>query len=114
MHSTSCTYIGDIYPQCSCPECTVGTVHSLVGSSHAVFRELDKYGDWEELSGQGNPVSSAMVRQYVKAVHREQSIGHTQVKQAIPVFPDKLQVIAYYIDTNLSVNPLPPRNRFYF
>lgn len=113
VHAISCTCIGNTSPSCPCPRrLAAGTVSSLVGRIRSIFKDLGKNSDWDELAGYGNPAASLMVQQYVKAIRREQSIGHVQVKQATPLFPDKLELIAQYIERQLSNTFRKPQDRY--
>lgn len=87
---------------CGCPKrLAAGTVQSLVGQLKTLFESKGKGKTYDEAKRQGNPAYSLKVKKYLKAIQQEQALARTQIKQAKPIFFDKLQKIAELIDSQL-------------
>lgn len=114
VHNVGCPALGSRLP-CNCPKrLAVGTVENMVGRLRATLRINGKGRGFDETSQSGNPAASLMVGSYVNAIKMEQSIAHACPKQAVPLFVDKLELIASYIDRQLQKNTITFRQRFVF
>lgn len=115
IHLLTCVNMVTQENSCSCPHrLAVGTVKSLLGKLSTIFESHGKSGPWlvAEQLGKGNPVESEEVKQYVQAIQKEQSMAHVEVKQAIPMFIDKLAKISQYILSFLERSDLKPVDIF--
>lgn len=92
----------------------MGTVHNIVGRLRAIFKARGMGGTFDEYTQQGNPAASLAVSAYVDATRLEQSAAHACPRQAVPMFADKLELIASYIDRQLDRTLLSVRQRFVF
>jgi len=68
-------------------------VASLISQLKAIFDDHGRVGEWTEsgLFKYGNPVSGNVVSNYLEAVKLEQAKAHVPVRQAKPLFLDKLK-----------------------
>ena len=115
VHLVDCIFLGSSGGNCACPRrLAVGSVLSNIGKLRAVFVSLGKTGYWEENKNLGNPVNSAVVDAYVKALKKEQALSHVPVKQAVPLFFGKLQKISDYILACLDKPNLKMADKFIF
>ena len=80
----------------------VGTVQSMVGQLRTIFENDGKGKIYDELSETRNPAYSLKVQKYFKAIEQEQSLARTAVKQAKPIFFDKLRKITDLINLHLA------------
>ena len=115
IHSLYCKNMGTQEKNCSCPRrLAIGTVKSLLGKLLVIFEGCGKRGPWHGIGpfDGGNPVDSEEVRQYVKAIQKEQSLAHVEVKQAIPMFIDKLTKISHHILSVLNSSGLKSADIF--
>ena len=115
IHSLYCKNMGTQEKNCSCPRrLAIGTVKSLLGKLLVIFEGCGKRGPWQGIGpfDRGNPVDSEEVRQYVKAIQKEQSLAHVEVKQAIPMFIDKLTKISHHILSVLNSSGLKSADIF--
>lgn len=72
---------------CGCPcRLSAGSVDSLIGQIHAIFRDNGRGGDWNEILKLGNPAGAPMIKRYLSAVRLEQSLSATSPKRAVPLF----------------------------
>lgn len=55
-----------------------------------------------------------MVKEYLKAVNKEQSVAHIVPKQAKPFFLGKLRTICYFIDRKLQSTNLEIDKKFLY
>ena len=55
----------------------------------SLFVEMGR-GDWNEMSGNGNPTEHHTVKQYLVQIHEEQAKARITPKQAVPLFFDGL------------------------
>lgn len=96
---------------CQCPRrLAAGTVNSTVGQFRAIFQSVGLGKEW--LGDRGNPAASPLVKQYVAGAKKEQSQAHVTPKQAVPIFTDKLKLIAMYIDRQLEQEDTTAKNCF--
>ena len=92
---------------CSCPSrFAAGTVDSLLGKLRAIFAEAGLGEEWDDRLGTGNPVSHPSIKNYLKLNKEEQAEARVCSKKAVPLFLEKLQMIAQFILTQLQ----SPRN----
>ncbi|CAG2184853.1 unnamed protein product [Mytilus edulis] len=71
---------------CGCPcRLSAGSVDSLIGQIHAIFRDNGRGGDWNEILKLGNPAGAPMIKRYLSAVRLEQSLSATSPKRAVPL-----------------------------
>ncbi len=113
VHSVGCPSLGS-RRVCDCPKrLAVGTVENVVGRLRAVFHREGLGKTFDEGLKQGNLAASLAVARYVNAIKMEQSVSHACPKQAVPVFADKLELIASYIERQLEgQTSLSLRQRF--
>uniref|UniRef100_A0A8W8L9T9 Tyr recombinase domain-containing protein n=1 Tax=Magallana gigas TaxID=29159 RepID=A0A8W8L9T9_MAGGI len=117
VHDIHCGYLGKMsdVSECSCPKrLAFGTVQSLIGQLKTVFEDLGLGKDWDRNLNGGNPACAPMVKKYLKAIKKEQSIAHIVPKQAKPLFLSKLKAICCYIDENLQSGSLGVDKRFIY
>ena len=115
VHDNNCPYLGEKKQECGCPlRLACGTVASVISQLKTIFDDCGRTGDWVEsgLLKYGNPVSSNIVSQYLKAVKLEQAKAHVLIKQATPLFLDKLKLVSVHIETSLTEGPLSFCRRF--
>ena len=104
IHVVNCGFLGKtgIF-ECGCPtRLAVGTVQSMVGQLRTIFENDGKGKIYDELRETGNPAYSLKVQKYFKAIQQEQSLARTPVKQAKPIFFDKLRKITDLINLQLA------------
>ena len=87
-------------------------MQSLIGKLKSIFELYGRGVHWDMSYGVGNPVCSGAVSRYLKAVQMEQAKSHVMVKQAKPLFPRKLKLIASYINNQLREETLSLSHRF--
>jgi len=116
IHELSCRFLGKsgVHP-CQCPHrLASGTVQSILGKLKSIFENFGKGSHWDELQAVGNPVCSAGVDRYLKAIRVEQAKSHVVQKQAKPLFCDKLRAISCHIDNLLEGADLKLSNKFLY
>jgi hypothetical protein len=102
VHGLLCPDIADRNPTCSCPRrLAFGTVAGKVSQLKLLFRKRGATESWDKYRSVGNPVDSEEVSIYLGQIRKEQSKARAAPKQAIPLFADKLRLIAMYIDRQL-------------
>lgn len=113
VHHILCSNLGKIGKHdCGCPlRLAWGTIQSIIGQVKAIFESNGKGSDWDEVLLVGNPASSIQVSRYLEAVKREQSMSHVPIKQAKPLFLDKLKMISEFISSKLQ-NSMSLSERF--
>ena len=90
-------------PSCSCPlRLAAGTIDSLLGKLRAIFAEAGLGGEWDDRLGNGNPVSHPSIKNYLKLIKEEQAKARICPKKAVPLFLERLQMIAQFILTQLQ------------
>lgn len=104
IYDLNCIFLGRIsIHNCHCPtRLAFGTVQSTVGQLRAIFEKLGKGKVLNDNFCIGNPAYSEKVIRYVQAIKHEQSISHVSIKQAKPIFFDKLIKIFNYINIKLD------------
>ncbi|XP_071124009.1 uncharacterized protein [Mytilus edulis] len=103
VHEIICPNLGKsgIF-DCPCPlRLSSSTVRTMLGQLKRIFENYGKGRSWDEGSNFGNPIASKKVQRYLEAITREQAISHRVVKQAKPLFFDKLRKIAILIDSKM-------------
>lgn len=103
VHEIICPNLGKsgIF-DCPCPlRLASSTVRTMLGQLKRIFENYGKGRSWDEGSNLGNPIASKKVQRYLEAITREQAISHRVVKQAKPLFFDKLRKIAILIDSKI-------------
>ena len=113
VHNISCPNLGRKYIQiCDCPvRLAAGTVKSFIAQLKDILRQIGRGSVWHVGAQMGNPVCCPSVLLYAKAVVKEQSISHVPIKQAVPIFPGKLEKIYVFIAQKLQ-SSLTPSARF--
>jgi hypothetical protein len=117
VHDIHCKGIGKMSnkPECSCPKrLAFGTVQSLIGQLKTIFEDLGLGKVWDRNLNGGNPACAPMVKKYLKAVKKEQSLAHAAPKQAKPIFLGKLGEIFHFIDKELQSTCLSVEKRFLY
>ena len=102
---------------CFCPKrLAAGTVSTLIGQLKSIFDDMGRKGEWIDCGAvkYGNPVSSSLVSRYLEAIKLEQSQAHVPIKQAKPLFFDKLQKISKLIDQKLKQKDQSPSQIFIY
>lgn len=80
--------------QCGCPHwLAAGSVNFLNGKLRTILKENDRARDWKERLGLGNPAASLLVRKYLKCIKEERATAGLTLKQATPLFVDKLDYL---------------------
>ena len=98
--------------ECDCPlKLASDTVQSILGQLKSIFEAYGKGKVWDEKRNIGNPVSSVKMKKYLDAIKREQAVSHTVVKQAKPMFIEKVNYISKYIESKL-MNVNSPAERY--
>ena len=104
VHDKHCPFMGKTgFTNCKCPKRLTGkSVQNLVQQLSAI------YDEWSERDKRIiiNPVKSSTIQAYVKSVKDEQARAHVVVKQAKPVFVQKIAKISGYIDDKLQSDSL--------
>lgn len=103
IHGINCPNLGKsgIY-ECDCPlRLSSGTVQSTISQLKAIFKCYGRGDKWNDELMFGNPACSVKVTKYLDAIKFEQAVSHRVVKQAKPLFFEKLRKIALYIDSQL-------------
>lgn len=110
VHQISCPQAGQTRSSsCSCPSrLAAGTVDSLLGKLRAIFAEAGLGGEWDDRLGIGNPVSHPSIKNYLRLIKEEQAKARVCPKKAVPLFLEKLQMIAQFILTQLQTPGIPP------
>jgi integrase len=113
VHDISCVFLGKIgVYDCGCPKrLAAGTVQSVVGQLKSVFSPI-RGTSWDEQCQCGNPSASLAVKEYVRAVVKEQARSRVQVKQANPLFVDKLGKVTSYIEDRGKSNKILRQDRY--
>ena len=100
---------------CSCPtRLAAGTVDSLLGKLRAIFAEAGLGGEWDDRLGIGNPVSHPSIKSYLKLIKEEQAKARVCPKKAVPLFLEKLQIIAQFILAQLQSPRISPISLYIF
>lgn len=110
VHNVICPNLGRVgIFDCHCPlRLASGTVQTVLSQLKRIFEGYGKGSRWDGNSNFGNPVASKKVQRYLEAVTREQAISHRVVKQAKPMFFDKLRQIAILIDEKIVKSDATP------
>jgi len=97
VHNTACPQAGKTRSSShSCPSrLTSGTVDSLLGKLRAIFAEARLSRKWGDSLGFGNPVSHSSIKSYLKLIKDDRA--RTRVWKAVPLFLEKLGLIAQFI-----------------
>ena len=104
IHDVSCHALGQKrgHVACSCPvRMAVSSIRNIVSVLRSIFHSEGRQGDFDEISGLGNPIDAPLIRQYIKFISKEQSVCQAVPSQATPLFLDKLRRIVQYIDREL-------------
>ena len=64
---------------------------------------------WDMASGTGNPALAPTVSDYISGIADEQVEAHVPIKQAVPIFPDKIMRLAGYLSRELQQKSLSAR-----
>ena len=116
VHDLDCQFVGCTgLKDCFCPKrLAAGTVSSTVAQLKSLFDDMGKRGEWVDsgIRKYGNPILSNVVDRYVKAIKLEQARAHVPIKQAKPLFLDKLRKISEFIDQKLIGDNSGLGNRF--
>lgn len=77
---------------------------SLAGQLKSLFEDFGRKSEWVDCGTvkYGNPVSSKVVSRYIEAVKLEQSTAHVPIKQAKPLFLNKLKKLGHHINKTPS------------
>jgi len=103
VHTRSCPELGSRTRQkCRCPSrMNWSSLDSLIGKLRRIFNDAGRVSDWAPESASGNPCASRPVREYLKAIKREQSMAGVTPNQAVPFFRDKLIKLCHYLSQEL-------------
>ena len=83
-----CAYPNDkTFNFCNCPKrLGAKTVDNLIGKLCSIVIEAGRSGEWNDLSGVGNPATHHQFKQYLKLVSEEQVEARVVPKQATPIY----------------------------
>ena len=120
VHIEGCKYKGKGgKDKCPCPKkLAAKSVDSLIGKLRAIFRDLGRTGEWNNILKCGNPAASFIIKRHLQAVTLEQET--IVPKQAVPLMFDKLGKLCRYLNYHISVEQnntkkfLLSRDRAYF
>ncbi len=109
LHDKGCVAMGKVEggsKSCLClPTMAWGTLDSKVGMLRAIYRDEGYGTDWG-LKG-GNPAASPEVKKHLQACSLEQSKAHIAVKQAVPLYWDKLLKLSRYLEYHRTCKGIP-------
>jgi hypothetical protein len=110
IHNALCPNLGSFKTKgCSCPRrLACGTVDSLIGKLRAIFADNGRGGEWFPLLGLGNPAADKSVKQYLVSVRGEQLRAHATPRQADPVIPSDIAVLARFWQRRLMDSLFDP------
>lgn len=112
-HEVKCPLLGTDKITCACPVgMALGTVKSLVGQMRAIFTQEGRGEFWDAPKGEGNPAASAEVKKHIECIGEEMARGHITPKQAKPLFMNKLECIVQFLNDELAIQDIDPRERF--
>ena len=74
------------------------SLDSLIERVRRIFNDFGRTTDWVPESATCNPCASYPVKEYLKAINREQSMAGVTPNQAVPFFRDKLVQLVLYIN----------------
>jgi len=80
----------------------------LLAKLRAIFAEAGLSGEWDDRLGICNPVSHPSIMNYLKLIKEEQAKARICPKKAVPLFLEKLQMIAQFILTQLQCTQISP------
>lgn len=114
VHVIGCSFLGQRgQHSCGCPvRLSYKTVDSYIGKLRAIFHANGRDGQWDPRLSLGNPAADKLVKDYLKAVTREQLQARITAKQATPFFVDKLTQLAEHLQRLLTKPGLSPIQRF--
>ena len=100
LHSKDCVHMGvQGQNKCDCPfTLTIKTVDSLIGKLRAILNEHGRSGEWNPISGTGNPAASPVLKKHLQCVTLEQTSASVVPKQAVPMLFDKLARLCRYLN----------------
>ena len=103
VHMRACPELGArTRTACKCPlRMNHASLDSLIGRVRRVFNDAGRTTDWVPESATGNPCASRPVKEYLRAVKREQSMAGVTPNQAVPFFRDKLVQLVLHINQEL-------------
>lgn len=105
LHTPHCNFRGMPGNRtCGCPKTMAAkSVDSLIGRLRAIFRDMERTGDWNPVTGTGNPASSPILKRHLKSVQIEQAAAEVTTKQATPLMFDKLIKLCRFLTYKISV-----------
>lgn len=105
VHLRACPELGSrTRVACKCPvRMNWSSLDSLIGRVRRIFNDSGRTTDWVPESASGNPCASYPVKEYLKAIKREQSMAGVTPNQAVPFFRDKLVQLVLYINNELRL-----------
>lgn len=118
VHELDCPFVRRTgLKNCSCPKrLAAGTISTLLSQLKFIFEDMGRKGDWVDRGSvkYGNRVSSGLLDMYIQAIKLEQAQAHVSVKQAKPLFVDKLKKISAHINRNIQQEGLSPSQLFVY
>jgi hypothetical protein len=110
VHMLECSFLG-LHGRKDCG-CRIGmaatSVDSLIGRLTRGYTIFNLRGPFVRL-GDGCPLNSFAVKEYLRFVEFEQALAHITPKQATPMFRPKLRSLFVYLSTLLSKEKNPVR-----
>lgn len=106
VHVIDCQFIGRPGLQsCDCPRRMCAQyMKKIVGNLRMIMHGLGRGWSWDEIDGVGNPASSVEVEEFCMSIAEEQAEAHVVVKQAVPLYPDKLIRLAKFLSREMCVS----------
>ena len=103
VHMRACPELGArTRTACKCPvRMNHSSLDSLIGRVRRIFNDAGRTTEWVPESATGNPCASRPVKEYLRAVKREQSMAGVTPNQAVPFFRDKLVQLVLHINEEL-------------
>ena len=88
VHMRACPELGArTRTACKCPvRMNHSSLDSLIGRVRRIFNDAGRTTEWVPESATGNPCASRSVKEYLRAVKREQSMAGVTPNQAVPFF----------------------------
>ncbi len=104
LHVLGCEFRGvgsGVLCSCECPITMAwGTLDSKVGMLRALYRDQGYGTEWGPNGS--NPAASPEVKRHLSACALEQSRASVSVKQAVPLFFDKVQALSRYMEYHMG------------
>ena len=116
VHGPTCSLFGAKKAEvCSCPSTLVaGTVTNLIGKLRSLFVESGRGGELSDLLGIGNPASHHSVKQYLVLIRGEQARARINLKQAVPLFFNKLLRLCSFLKESIFAPQILPLQRYIY